>query len=88
LIIDEDHTSGGRNKKLIRAAAASGGLVVPNMLTVVDRQQGGVENMAREGVRLLSIFTIDELLQFGVDSGHATQQQVDSVREYRALNQY
>ncbi len=88
LIIDEDHTSGGRNKKLIRAAAISGGLVVSNMLTVVDRQQGGVENMAREGVRLLSIFTIDELLQFGADAGYATQGQVDAATEYRALNQY
>ncbi len=88
LIIDEDHTSGGRNKRLIRAAAISGGLVVPNMLTVVDRQQGGTENMAREGVRLLSIFTMGELLQFGVESGHATQQQVDNAMEYRALNQY
>lgn len=88
LIIDEDHTSGGRNKKLIRAAAVSGGLVVPNMLTVVDRQQGGVENMAREGVRLLAIFTIDELLQFGADSGHTTQLRADEAKEYRSLNQY
>jgi orotate phosphoribosyltransferase len=88
LMIDEDHTSGGRNKKLIRAAAISGGLVVPNMLTVVDRQQGGVENMAREGVRLLSVFTIAELLQFGADAGYATQHQVDEAVEYRALNQY
>lgn len=88
LVIDEDHTSGGRNKRLIRAAAISGGLVVPYMLTVVDRQQGGVENMAREGVRLLSIYTIDELLQFGDQSGHTTHQQVEDAIEYRALNQY
>lgn len=87
LVIDEDHTSGGRNKKLIRAAALSGGLLVFNMLTVVDRQQGGVENMAQEGVRLLSIFTMDELLRIGVDTGFATQHQVDEALEYRALNQ-
>lgn len=88
LTIDDDHTSGGHHKRLIRAAAISGGLVVANMLTVVDRQQGGVENMAREGVRLLSIFAIDELLQFGADAGYATQRQVDEATEYRALNQY
>lgn len=88
LIIDDDHTSGGRNKRLIRAAAVSGGLVVPNMLTVVDRQQGGVENMKAEGVKLHAIFTMDELLQFGADAGHATQSQVDEAMEYRALNQF
>ena len=88
LVIDEDHTSGGRNKKLIRAVALLGGLLVFNMLTVVDRQQGGVENMAQEGVRLLSIFTMDELLRIGADTGFATQHQVDEALEYRALNQY
>jgi len=88
LVIDEDHTSGGRNKKLIRIAALSGGLLVFNMLSVVDRQQAGVENMAQEGVRLLSIFTIDELLRIGADTGFATQYQVDEALEYRALNQF
>jgi orotate phosphoribosyltransferase len=88
LVVDEDHTSGGRNKRLIRAAAVSGGLTVVTMLTVVDRQQGGVENMAREGVRLLAIFTVDELLNFGVSTGNATVSQVEEAKEYRALNQY
>ncbi len=87
LLIGEDHTSGGRNKKLIRVAAMAAGLVVPDMLTVVDRQQGGVENMAREGVRLLSIFTMDTLLRFGAEAGHATRQQVEEALEYRAQNQ-
>ncbi len=88
LVIDDDHTSGGRNKKLMYAAAISGGLVVANMLTVVDRMQGGVENMAQVGVRLHSIFTIDELLQAGADIGFITQRQVDESVEYRLLNQY
>lgn len=88
LVIDEDHTSGGRNKKLIRAAALTGGLAVNTMLTVVDRQQGGVENLARDGVTLLSVFTIEELLQFGADAGFASQQQVNEAQEYRAANQY
>ncbi len=88
LVIDEDHTSGGRNKKLIRAVALSGGLVVSNMLTVVDRQQGGVENMAKEGVRLLSIFTMDEILRIGAATGFVPHQQLDEALEYRALNQF
>ncbi len=88
LVIDEDHTSGGRNKKLIRTAALSGGLLVFNMLTVVDRQQGGVDNMAQEGIRLLSILTIDELLRFGAENGFVAQRQVDVILEYRSLNQF
>ena len=85
LIIDEDHTSGGRNKKLIRATAMSAGLVVPYMLTAIDRQQGGVENMARDGVKLLSILTIKELFQFGAEYGHITEQQFNEALTYRTL---
>lgn len=88
LVIDEDHTSGGRNKKLIRAAAMTQGLLVNTMLTVVDRQQGGVENMSAVGVRLLSIFTADQLLQLGVDAGFIPQATMDKVQEYRQQNQF
>lgn len=87
LIIDQDHTSGGRNKKLIRAAAMSKGLVVNTMLTVVDRQQGGVENMRQEGVSLLSIYTADELLTYGLAAGFTTNIIFEQVQEYRLQNQ-
>jgi orotate phosphoribosyltransferase len=88
LVIDEDHTSGGRNKRLIRAAAITAGLAVSTMLTVVDRQQGGPENMAREGVELLPIFTVTDLVEFGLQAGDVTTQQTEAIEEYRLLNQY
>jgi orotate phosphoribosyltransferase len=88
LIIDDDHTSGGRNKRLMRAAALSGGLIVNTMLTVVDRQQGGVENMAKDGVALLSIFTIDKLLEFALQTSFASKSDSERVKEYMAQNQY
>lgn len=88
LLIDDDHTSGGRNKQLMRSAAISSGLVVKNMLTVVDRQQGGIENMERVGVRLLSIFTIDKLLEYEFGLGHISRDQIDEIEDYRAKNQY
>lgn len=88
IVIDEDHTSGGRNKRLIKAAAEQGGLAVHTMLTVVDRQQGGVANMAAEGVDLISIFTVEELLGYGVAAGHTDEVQLQRVREYIAPNQF
>lgn len=87
LIIVEDHTSGGRNKKLIREAAINVGFVVNIMLTVVDRMQGGVEAMAELGVELLSIFTTEELLATLVAMGEITQSQKDQVMEYIVNNQ-
>lgn len=86
LQIVEDHTSGGRNKRLILNAAQRAGLVVPTMLTVVDREQGGVANMAELNVALHSIFTASELLNYGVAEGHISQTLADEVNAYRETN--
>ena len=88
LLIDDDHTSGGRNKRLVRAAAVSAGLVVPRMLTVVDRQQGAVENMRRDGVEFLSIFTAAELLDYGASHFGVSREQIAEIEEYTVKNQY
>lgn len=87
LVIDEDHTSGGRNKKLIRAAAEAQGFTVRTMLTVIDREQGGVQAMATEGVDLLAIMTASELLAHGVHNGHITQAVMDEIIDYKNTHQ-
>ena len=87
LVIVEDHTSGGRNKKLIRAAAEAAGLVVRDMLTIVDRQQGGVQAMAHEGVRLHALYTLDELLDFGLEQMYIDTDTAERVRAYIRENQ-
>lgn len=38
------------------------GLVVPYVVCVIDRQQGGKENLERVGCLLSSVFSIDELM--------------------------
>jgi orotate phosphoribosyltransferase len=87
LLVVEDHTSGGRNKRLIKAAAERQGLVVQTMLTVVDRMQGGAANMVAVGVDLRAIFTVYELLDYGLAAGFINLSQVEQVKEYIANNQ-
>jgi orotate phosphoribosyltransferase len=82
LVIGEDHTSAGRNKRLIVAAAKRVGFSVNTILTVVDREQGGVQNMADEGVELLPIMTGTNLLEHGVHEGYITQATMDEVVAY------
>ena len=38
------------------------GYIVEKVVTIVDRQQGAVERMKANGLELISLFTIDELL--------------------------
>lgn len=55
LIVDDVATTGGSVLKAVQAARAAGA-IVEDALVIVDRQEGGVERLAAEGVRLRSVF--------------------------------
>jgi len=84
----DDHTSAGRNAKLFRHALKRAGLNVPDLLSVVDREQGGVANIAADGARLLAIFTVSQLLDYGVVAEHINQEQSDEAKAYNVANQF
>ena len=61
LIVDDVLTSGGSLLKAI-AAARQAGLAVTHALVIVDRhEQEGRSRVEREGVKLISLLTIDDL---------------------------
>jgi orotate phosphoribosyltransferase len=62
VIIEDVITTGGSSMKA-RRAVEDLGCTVAKIIAVVDRQQGARENLAKEGYRLESIFTVDELLR-------------------------
>jgi orotate phosphoribosyltransferase len=54
-------TTGGSSMKAVRRAEEEG-LKVLGIVTLVDREEGGRENIEAEGYWLKSIFTKSELL--------------------------
>jgi orotate phosphoribosyltransferase len=56
---DDVATTGGSTIKAIEAARAAGA-IVEDALVIVDRQEGGTENLAAVGVRLHSVFVGDD----------------------------
>ncbi|MBD0315065.1 MAG: orotate phosphoribosyltransferase [Nitrospiraceae bacterium] len=63
LIVDDVLTSGGSLLKAV-AAARSAGLVVTHALVIVDRkEQDGSKKVESEGVTLLSLLTVDDLVR-------------------------
>ena len=61
LIVDDVLTSGGSLLKAI-AAARQAGLTVAHALVIVDRkEQGGRAKVEQEGVKLMSLLTIEDL---------------------------
>jgi orotate phosphoribosyltransferase len=59
LVTDDVATTGGSVIQAIEAARAAGA-VVEDALVIVDRQEGGAENLAKLGVKLHSVFVGDD----------------------------
>ena len=61
VIVEDVVTTGGSSMKAVRRAEEEG-LVVLGIVTLVDREEGGRENIEREGYWLRAIFTKSELV--------------------------
>jgi orotate phosphoribosyltransferase len=61
-LVEDVVTSGGAAIDAIQALRAAG-LRVANAVCVVDREEGGVDELARHAVRLRPLFTASELLE-------------------------
>ncbi|GFO60092.1 orotate phosphoribosyltransferase [Geomonas silvestris] len=61
VIVEDVVTSGGSSLKAIKRAEEEG-LVVLGVVTLVDREEGGRENIEKEGYWLKSIFTKAQIL--------------------------
>jgi orotate phosphoribosyltransferase len=59
LIADDVATTGGSIMKAV-VAARDAGAIVEVALVLVDREEGAEQNLAAEGIRLLSVFKSDE----------------------------
>ncbi len=69
VIIEDVITSGGSivsSVELFRAA----GLVVEDAVVLLDRQQGGVENLAKAGIRVHSVLELGDVLDLLAKTGH------------------
>jgi orotate phosphoribosyltransferase len=61
-LLEDVVTSGGAAVETV-AVLREAGLRVQNAICVVDREEGGVDELARHGVRLRPLFTASELLE-------------------------
>jgi len=60
------------------------GLVVRDILVLIDREQGGAEELAARGVALHAVMTLSQVLDSLVTSGRLTAAQRDEVRKWVA----
>lgn len=62
LVVEDVVTSGGQILESVRALREDGA-IISDVACVIDRQSGGRENLEKEGLALIALFTKDDLLK-------------------------
>ncbi|MFN3648735.1 MAG: orotate phosphoribosyltransferase [Armatimonadota bacterium] len=81
VVIDDVITTGGAKLELIEPLTAAG-LVVRDVVVLIDRQQGGAEALREHGLTLHSVFTLPELLTALRKHDAISPEQFEEVRAY------
>jgi uridine monophosphate synthetase len=81
VLIDDMITTGGSKLETI-AVIKSLGLKIKEIVVLFDRQQGGKEELAKNGYRLLSAFTINDWLKVLYDNNKIDKARFEQVINY------
>lgn len=81
VVIDDLATTGGSKFEAIDRLSAAG-LLVSDVVVLVDRQSGAAEALAKAGYRLHAVFTLLELLVYWEQTGRISSGQVAEVRAF------
>ncbi len=84
-LVDDMATNAFSKLKFIEGIKQSGG-VVEDVVIVLDREQGGVEALAKEGVKLHSLITLKELLAYMKESMIIDDKKYNDILGYLEKN--
>ena len=81
LVVDDLITRGDSKLEAIAPLEAAG-LIVRDVLVLIDREQGGAADLARRGYQLHAVLRLSEILDVLRESGHITPAQHAQVLRY------
>jgi orotate phosphoribosyltransferase len=80
-VIDDLATTGGSKFEAIEKLTGAG-LVVKDVVVLVDRQSGAKETLAQAGYILHAVLTIGEMLDFWDRTGKVEPEKIDATRKF------
>ncbi len=81
IVLDDLITTGGSKLMAIEPLQAAG-LRVQDVVVLIDREQGGQQELAAAGYRLHAVLRLGEMLDLLVEAGRIGAEQQDAVRAY------
>lgn len=80
LLIDDVITSAKSKFEAIKTFEDAG-LLVNDVLVIVDREQGGEEELACRGYKLAALFKLSDILEYYLEKGMIPKEKYDEVRK-------
>jgi uridine monophosphate synthetase len=81
VVVDDLTTTGGSKFEAIEKLTAAG-LLVSDVVVLIDRQSGATESLAQAGYRLHAVFTLAQLLDHWEANGKVPPEQIAAAREF------
>jgi len=85
VIIDDLATTGGSKFEAIEKLTGVG-LVVKDVVVLVDRQSGAKESLAQAGFTMHAVLTISQLLEYWESTGKVEKDKIEATRKFLAGN--
>ena len=81
VVIDDLATTGGSKFEAIEKLTGAG-LVVKDVVVLVDRQSGAKESLAQAGYSMHAVLTIGELLEYWDETGKVEKDKIEATRKF------
>ena len=81
VIIDDLATTGGSKFEAIEKLTGAG-LVVKDVVVLIDRQSGAKESLEAAGIHLHAVLTISALLDYWESTGNVEKEKIEAAREF------
>lgn len=83
LVIDDLATTGGSKFEAIEKLT-SVGLIVQDIVVLVDRQSGAKESLEQAGYSLHAVLTVTQLLDYWEETGRVEKDKIEETRKFLA----
>src|SRR5689334_7680330 len=81
VVIDDLATTGGSKFEAIEKLTGVG-LLVKDVVVLVDRQSGAKESLAQAGYSMHAVLTISQLLEYWEENGKVEKEKITATREF------